>query len=490
MVAAKQLMDISEEFMAMEEVKLQAKQKFIDNYLESYVWRAKNSTEAKNNFNKYVDVRLRPANKESKKTIDSIWEKMKQHFRHDKDSFLVEAMLSVHFGVKSFKPKSPETFDWYKLNEEESKENKAIHKYVNVVISKNAEKLSTFIAGKGRTERNDMDVFIKLDGLYESSLDQSFEGEDGEVITFHDTLGEESSIFHVRKDELYTPTHYMQFFYDNMGSLKKDENGEYVRDATGIAVFEVAGVLTRIQLEFYETVKDILPLANASHSLRAWWETKSKNEEVDEEDDDNSYTKGIWRDSSHPYTHLKTKYSRKQGTTMKQAIHARTQMAYQKAFPKGEPRLRNENEIKDGILLFKGFVDCVDKSGTDFLNRNVSNWIRNNFGETKVHHLIGDNFTDKEQFDINGCIMNSAVRIPDELIERFIMKAEMKLEELKKWNSVPKKFVKLRSAKEIANEEKRMSKQMTEQARKEGKKHMNLNLDAWGIEIDRDQLAD
>lgn len=455
-----ELMGLEIEEITLEELIEEEKQAFVDNYLESHVWRAKNSSDAKRNFNKWVDVRLKPANKESAKTVYSTWNRMKHHYKNDWDTFLADVMFSVLRATEIFRAKTEdaETFDWFLLNTQGSVENLELHKYVSKAISRDISQYATELAGKQTTELNGKKAFRKMNGLWETSLEQTVTDTEGESLSFHDMLGEESNLFY-SDDSRYTPTRFMQFFDDKKGELELDEWGDVQRDENGKAIIKTKGFLTLTQLEFLTIMG------------RNWHEQG------------NAMTVGVYSDSNHSEEHKKTKYDENQAAYMRKAIRIRTMEAYKKAYPNGEPRISISEEVTGGIELFTGFVTMIEKSEANKLNENVMDWIGFNWSETKVAHLIQDNFTDAEQYDINGSIMNPVVKVSDEIINKIVELGKVKLHELENWDSIPRTDLNLRNPQEIEKDRLAYAKAQEDKLQSEkptGKGYFNLTLNAYG----------
>lgn len=473
MVAAKQLIEVTndngfyEEYMTMEEIIHEQKQFFINNYMTHTEKIDLTREQAKDNYGKLFIMKFIPANKEAAKTINSIWKTKKQHFRNNYDDFISAAIVGMYHAIRVFNPKS-ETFDWLKLNELGSKENIEAHRYASTTMAREVEKYATFLAGKQRTKIGGKLTFRKLDGMYETSMDQEYIGADGEAMTLHDITKEDANILFTRDDSAYTPEHFLQWFLDSIGELEMNEDGEIKRDKNDKPIVKTKGILSSTLLEFYTIVKRF---------------SRVPNPDADPKIPNSKYLE-IWSDSEHPYEHLKTKYSENQRNYAFSKIAEVMEKAYKKEFPNGEPRLRNEKSIAEGIELFEGFVECVDKSEVEYLNENVSDWIRTNWHETKVAWMIQDSFTDAEQYDINGSIMNASVVIAGELIERIIKLGQKKLDEYKNWDQTPRKYIKLLSAKEILVYEKKATAKMVKQNEKQG--YMNLTTNVYGIEVDHD----
>ena len=443
----------------------------------------------------FVKNKILPAYQDAKNTVYHVWSRSKHHYNFDWNSFITDVVVSTYENINRFKMIDDTylDFDWAQLNISRSDENIQLHKYLTTALKRDIDKITTEMKGIKRTTLNGYTAYKKT-GFWDKSLDQLDEQATDADCSIHDVIGEEKSVTYVQgnktdydyvenkvdkneiKEDIYHDTHFKKWFKENMGTLKTDKYGNIIyrlnERGNPIPEFDNKGFLTAKQLEFYYKMKDW-------NNSAAFHEIYKGDSYIDELEDEKhaKYPEGI-------NSQMVTDYYA--------AIRKRALDRYLAEFPNGEPRFCTYDKVKD-IELLNEFIDVVNESEIEYIEENVMNWIRENWNETVVAHIVNDNLTSSELYEVNGSIAyRGKVKVSMPTIDKLIQCTIDKFNEIQNWDLISHDK-KLRLPAEIREDNKVSDEQIQQnlrRSRESDKGYVVLKYNKEGMFVLMDEIEE
>ena len=403
-------------------------------------WRHLNDEEIKEQkfffVENYFTVRKRPYNRhgktfemipeanteESKSVIRGLYSQYGYLFEGDYENFMGEVMAGVTTAVIQFNPNQNE-FNWMKVNEKGTGENKSLHAYIVKpgktkisVLESEIMRYTNFTNWKERSGD-------KINGLDMMSLDAIMTDENGEETSFHDVCGEESSVTY-RHTNYFEP-HLVVWFKEWMEEQKKlrSSNNRRIRSTAK---------LTSHQIIYYDTMKDIF-LGQLVSDEKGYVETWAEQVRI--------MKKESHKGKKNPVINI---YSQQNIYDYNRAIREAALSAYREEFPNGgktfvQMRMEKEKAVLDEVIA----IMESDKYRLSAQNGQISKWIINNFEEQVVQDIIYDKLSSADLGNIIAGKMSRKKLIESKTLYRFVAAVEEKLENQSKLDASIQKNKKL-----------------------------------------------
>lgn len=193
------------------------KQQFLNEYFEYEIIK-----EGDNRlYNALVDTIITASSNESKSAMASAWEKYKQHYSSDYKTFSESYMSAISHYVMTYKP-TKENFDWNKLNEVGSDENKMLHGYL---VQKNRSGLSMIewaLINDIQFINQEVQDGQEVEKIEFVSLDELLHPSNEDIAPVE--LSEDNALYQVHDD--YVKPHFKlwwESFYEEQKELQKNK---------------------------------------------------------------------------------------------------------------------------------------------------------------------------------------------------------------------------------------------------------------------------